>query len=187
MLGIRASRIAATSGAAPREVAGPTLAAQLSPEQRIARWRVLSLKETKAAAVAVLGQGPYQSVVQEIPSEGRTSTLTSLHRICHGEGVGRELPQSKSTGAAPGSRATCKHDDLRKLGNNSLKWWCCTMCGAIFERTGLDELPEEVPEEVLRAAAQGEDPLTRWLARSLLERDVLYEQALLMMGTEEEL
>jgi hypothetical protein len=60
-----------------------------------------------------------------------------------------------------------------------------TMCGARFERTGLEELPEEVPEEVLLAAAQGDDPLARRLARSLLERDQRFEQVILLMDTED--
>jgi hypothetical protein len=133
--------------------------------------------ETKAAATAALGKGPYQAIVNGIRDEVPTTAPAVTSRIYQGEGVGRELSPSNSTGDAR-NRPTCPHQQLKKRGNKSLRWWSCLTCGARFERTDLNELPEEVPEELLREAAGSTDPITRRLATSLLQRDEHCQQAL---------
>jgi hypothetical protein len=161
-----------------------TRAATLTPEQRTSRWKILTLKvlwvfravATKAAAVAVLGQQAYLAIVEEIRTEA-PMTDPGPRRIYQGEIVGKELAPSNSTGEAL-RRPLCAHDSLRKRGNRSAKWFCCTTCGARFERKALGDLPEDLPTEVILAATQASDPLTQQLARNLLSRDEHFRQAL---------
>jgi hypothetical protein len=180
MIGARAARILEGISAAVSSASAAARVAILTPGQRLARWWSMVLKllwvfralSTKTATTAVIGVEAYRAIVEGVRTGDKPPP--EIFRICHGEGVGRPLPATTSGTVSP---TMCQHAELARRGNKSSRWWTCKRCSSRWERVPLDE--KELTPELLEAAATSTAPLTRTLAREIMERDRLFEETLM--------
>ena len=157
MLATRACRLLglgdrATSSQQPRavQIQGPLL----EPKQRLARWKVVTLKlllvlETfalKNRAQAALGVDAYRRIFQRAREEDRLQdTQPAFQRMINGEIVGK--PLTPGTGVPTVDPQVCNHPtaEMKRRGNK-VKWWTCHLCKSRWERH-LPVIPTGVPTD----------------------------------------
>jgi hypothetical protein len=131
----------------------------------------------KTATTAAIGANAYRAIVEGVRSGEKPTP--EVFRIFHGEGVGKPLAPAPEGG--PVHPDMCRHLELVRRGNKTSKWWTCKGCGNRYERMKINEEECSVlTPTILEAAATSETPLTRSLARELLERDRLFEETMML-------
>jgi hypothetical protein len=178
MIGARAARILEGISTFASSASAAARVATLTPEKRQARWRCVVLKllwifralGMKTATTAAIGVNAYRAIVEGVRSVEKLAP--EVFRIFQGEGVGKPLAPAAEGG--PVRPELCRHLELVRRGNKTSKWWTCKGCGNRYERMKIhDEECSVLTTTILKPAATSETPLTRSLARELLERDRL--------------
>jgi len=166
MLAARASRLLGLGGSSSSS-ANPTqrtLGDRLSEPQRLARWKIFTLKllwvldafGRKRRTQAVLGEDSYRKIFQE----ARTREEKDLHHnrplttIINGEIVGK--PLKPGDGEVLTDPAMCSHPSpSMKRRGNKMKWWTCVQCQSRWERRSMEEQIPEGPPRGIEMMMQG--------------------------------
>ena len=151
MLGARACRVLAGASAAPQSSTnGPVhpKMAKLSPESRLARWKMIVIKLMlvlrnfwmKQISQEILGRDTYRRLFQQINRTERPQASDQIvHKVINGEIVGEELKTGTKT---PTTEALmCQHPmkSMKARGNKNEKWWTCEACQMRWKRIPLQE------------------------------------------------
>jgi hypothetical protein len=132
------------------QIQGPVL----EPKQRLARWKVVTLKvlmvlETfalKNRTLAALGTDAYKRIFHRAREEDRQSgTQTLQQRMINGELVGKPLKAGE--GVPTVDPQMCNHptSEMKRRGNKT-KWWTCNQCKSRWERI-IPEFPQGIPTD----------------------------------------
>ena len=150
MWGARACRVLAGTAASSSQE-GPksrSQTARLTPEQRVQRWKVVTLKillvlrnfHMKRSSQEILGKEAYQRIFNQVDrSERPLAADQVVHRVINGEVVGAEMKSGKKE--ATEDVMLCQHPTtaMKARGNKTEKWWTCTLCQSRWKRMPLKQ------------------------------------------------
>ena len=169
MFGARASRILNPStsrptrgtGAASSSTSGAATA-QLSPQQRIARWKIVTLRilwvfmalRVKTSCSAALGKNNYLRLIGAAKEQEKKDEEKGKKRVIYGWVLGKKLPPGK--GPVEVDPEVCDHPTSHMKPRSNLhrkadgdvggkQWFTCLKCQSRWERTPL-QAEEEPPE-----------------------------------------
>ena len=147
MLGQRAARLldAPTRPVVPQRI--NLDAARLTTQERLGRWRALSLKvflilqnvQLKRTSQEILGRDAYRRIFQQLDGMLYPTAPVVMHRVINGQVMGKQLPLREEESSD--MQAMCQHpfDQIKTRGNQKAKWFTCLRCSARWERKALPE------------------------------------------------